>query len=277
MIQDATGSSKRPYAEVIGDPIEHSLSPAIHGFWLEQLGIEADYRRFRVERGGLAAYLAERRQDPAWRGCNVTMPLKLDAIELADGASDRAIGAGASNLLLPRDGKLVAGNTDVGAVVSLIQKLIEGGAPMRSVTLLGNGGAARAVLMAFHLLGFHAVQIQSRDLASAYKLAVQFAMQAEPVPFDTPIASDGLINATPLGMPGMPLLAVDWDAMPAGGWVFDLVTAPTTLIADAKERGMTVIDGIAMLVEQAGASFEGFFGKAPLRDRDDELMATLRS
>jgi len=72
-------------------------------------------------------------------------------------------------------------------------------------------------------------------------------------------------------------LAVDWDAMPAGGWVFDLVTARTTLIADAKERGMTVIDGIAMLVEQAAASFEGFFGKAPPRDRDDELMATLRS
>lgn len=264
------------YAEVIGDPIEHSLSPAIHGFWLHQLGIEADYRRHRVKRGGLSAYLAERRNDPSWRGCNVTMPLKLDAIELADAASDRAVGAGAANLLLPRDGKLVAGNTDVGAVAELLRKLVDGGAPMRSVTLLGNGGAARAVLMAFHLLGFHAVQIQSRDLAAAYKLAVQFGMQPEPMSFDAPVTSDGLVNATPLGLPGMPALTIDWSGMPASGWVFDLVTAPTPLAADARTRGMTVVDGIAMLVEQAAASFEGLFGQPPPRDRDRALMARLR-
>lgn len=276
MSELAAAQPARPYAEVIGDPIDHSLSPTIHAFWLERLGIDADYRRQRVEKGGLAAYLAERRQDSAWLGCNVTMPLKLDAVELADSASDRAVGAGAANLILPRDGKLVAGNTDVGAIANLLEKLVKAGVPMRSVTLLGNGGAARAVLMAFHLLGFHAVQIQSRDLAAAYKLAVQFGMRPQPVSFDTPIASDGLVNATPLGMPGMPELAVDWRAMPNNGWLFDLVTAPTPIAADAKARGMTVVDGIAMLVEQAAASFEGFFGKAPPRDGDEELMARLR-
>jgi shikimate dehydrogenase len=189
-----------PYAEVIGDPIDHSLSPIIHGFWIKKLGLRADYRRKRVERGGVAAYLAERRDDPAWRGCNVTMPLKLDGVRLADLATDRAIGAGASNLLIVRDGKLMAGNTDVSAVMQLIDALGKQGVAVDSLTLLGNGGAARAVLMALHLLGIHNVRIQSRDLAEAYKLAVEFKLAEEPVPFETPVTSSGLIIATPMGM-----------------------------------------------------------------------------
>ena len=76
--------TSKPYAEVIGDPIEQSLSPAIHNFWLEALGIGATYSRRRVARADLPAYLAERRTDENWRGANVTMPLKLDAVALAD-------------------------------------------------------------------------------------------------------------------------------------------------------------------------------------------------
>jgi shikimate dehydrogenase len=64
-----------PYGEVIGDPIDHSLSPVIHTFWIEKLGLRADYRRQRIDRAGLPAYLQSRRSDPAWRGCNVSMPL----------------------------------------------------------------------------------------------------------------------------------------------------------------------------------------------------------
>lgn len=265
-----------PYAEVIGDPIEHSLSPLIHQFWLGKLDIRADYRRQRVERAGLADYLKARRGDPAWRGCNVTMPLKLDAVRLADESTDRAIGAGASNLLIPREGRLLAGNTDVSAVMVLIDRLAKAGAPMGSITLLGNGGAARAVLMAMHLLGFHNVRIQSRELAAAYKLAVEFKM-LEPVPFETSVTSDGLINATPLGMPDMPPLAIDWRDMPPDGWVFDVVPVPTPLIKAAGERGLTTIDGIAMLVEQAAESFSFFFGKDAPRAADAELLRRLRA
>jgi shikimate dehydrogenase len=264
------------YAEVIGDPIDHSLSPLIHGFWIEKLALDAEYRRHRVDRAGLPDYLAQRRDDPAWRGCNVTMPLKLDAVNLADGSTDRAIGAGASNLLIPCDGKLLAGNTDVSAVMILIDRLAKAGAPMGSVTLLGNGGAARAVLMALHLLRFHNVRIQSRDLAAAYKLAVQFGMKVEPAAFETPVTSDGLINATPLGMTGQPPLDVDWRDMPKTGWVFDVVPQPTELAAEAASRGFRVIDGISMLVEQAAESFSFFFGKDPPRGDDAELMKRLR-
>jgi shikimate dehydrogenase len=268
----------RAYAEVIGDPIDHSLSPAIHGFWLETLGIPADYRRHRVARGGLQSYLAERRGDPQWRGCNVTMPLKLDAIALADEVSDRAIGTGAANILVPRDGRLLAGNSDVGAVEAAIQILAESGAPTGLVTLLGSGGAARAALMALRLLGISAVRIQSRNLAEAYKLAVQFRLSEEPRPFDSPVTGDGLINATPLGMKNMPPLDLDLGRIAANGWVIDLVTspAPTDLLRRAAARGLQTVDGIAVLVEQADDSFRLLFGADPPREADAQLFARLR-
>ena len=96
--------------------------------------------------------------------------------------------------------------------------------------------------------------------------------------FDQPIASAGLVNATPLGMAGAPPLAVDIRAMPADGWVFDMVTDPveTPLLRTARERGMTAVDGIAMLVEQAAASFQLLFGHDAPRQYDAELMKKLR-
>ena len=265
------------YAEVIGDPIDHSLSPVIHRFWLEALGMEADYRRLQVTRADLPAYIEERRNDPTWRGANVTMPLKLDAAALADEATDRAVAAGAANVLMMREGKLVAANTDVGAIAALLARLHEARAAMGSVTLLGNGGAARAALVALKLVGLAAVRIQARDMADAMKLAVEFGLEAEPAPFTAPIVSDGLINATPLGMTGRDCLNCNLDRLPANGWVFDMVTDPpeTPLIAAARARALSVVTGLDMLIEQAATSFKLFFDAEPPRDRDGELWHKL--
>ena len=267
-----------PYAEVIGDPIDHSLSPTIHNFWLEALAIEASYGRRRIGRSDLPAYLEEKRADPNWRGSNVTMPLKLDAIALADGASDRAVAAGAANVLMMREGRLAAANTDVGAIAILLSRLYEAKARMGSVTLLGNGGAARAALVALKLVGISAVRIQARDLGAAYKLAVEFGLEAEPAPFTARIESDGLINATPLGMAGVDCLNCNLDHMPNGGWVFDMVTEPgeTPLIEAGRQRGLKTVGGLDMLVEQAASSFKLFFDRDAPRDRDAELWQRLK-
>lgn len=271
-------TSSAGYAEVIGDPIDHSKSPTIHQFWLGKLKLEFDYRASRVTRADLPDFPRRRRTDPAWRGCNVTMPLKLDALMLADGASDRAVTAGAANILVSKDGALLAGNTDIAGVVQLIGPLLQARGAEGGITLLGNGGAARAVLVALHMMGLANVRIQARDLSAAYKLAVEFRLEEQPCMFDQPIASAGLVNATPLGMAGAPPLAVDIRAMPADGWVFDMVTDPveTPLLRTARERGMTAVDGIAMLVEQAAASFQLLFGHDAPRQYDAELMKKLR-
>jgi shikimate dehydrogenase len=266
------------YAEVIGDPIEHSLSPLIHTFWLETLGLEGRYGRRRVSRAELPSYLDEKRADPSWRGSNLTMPLKLDAVALADGAADWAVAAGAANVLMMREGKLIAANTDVGAIAALLSRLHQAKARMSSIILLGNGGAARAALVALKLIDIANVRIQARDLAEASRLAVEFGLEAEPALFTAPIVSDGLINATPLGMPGRDCLNCDLSRMPEGGWVFDMVyqTAETPLIEAARMRGLQIVDGLSMLVEQAATSFKLFFDKDAPRDRDAELWRKLR-
>lgn len=267
-----------PFAEVIGDPIDHSLSPIIHGFWLKALKIDATYGRRRVARGDLDAYLKERRADPNWRGCNVTMPLKLDALHAADEASDRAVTAGAANVLMPRDGKVIAANTDVGAIATLLANLHQAGAAMDSVVLLGNGGAARAALVACKLVGLSMIRIQARDMAAATKLAVEFGLDVAPAPINEPITSDGVINSTPLGMVGHDCLNCDLSQMGPNGWVFDMITDPpeTPLISAAKARGLKVATGLEMLVEQAATGFELFFGQKPPRDQDAKLWQKLR-
>ena len=263
------------YAEVIGDPIAHSKSPTIHQFWLAALGIEDDYRAQQVTRAGLRDYLASRRGDPAWRGCNVTMPLKLDALLLADQASDVATAAGATNLLVLREGQLIANNTDVTAVRSVLARF----ASMGAITLLGNGGAARAILLALKMLGVGPVVLQSRDMAAATSLAIEFGLEHRPRIFTAAVDTMGLINATPLGMAGIAPHAIDIAAMPDGGWVFDLVSSPlpTPLLAQASNQGLATIDGLTMLVEQAADSFEALFGQPPPRGRDEQLMALLRA
>lgn len=271
--------TSKPYAEVIGDPIDHSLSPIIHNFWLEALGVEASYERRKVTRAELPAYIEEKRKDAAWRGSNVTMPLKLDAVALADGAADWAVAAGAANVLMMREGKLIAANTDVGAIAALLSRLHQAKARMGSVILLGNGGAARAALVALKLVGIVNVRIQARNLSEARKLAVEFGLEVDPAPLTAPIVSDGLINATPLGMPGVDCLNCDLDQMPQDGWVFDMVTdaGGTPLVEAAAARGLKSVNGLDMLIEQAATSFKLFFDKDAPRDRDPELWEKLRS
>ena len=266
------------YAEVIGDPIEQSRSPLIHNFWLKAEGIEADYRRRQVTRAELPAYVKAARANPDWRGSNVTMPLKLDALALADEASDRAVAAGAANLLLPRDGGLFAANTDVGAIATLVDRQRQAGRLAASVTLLGNGGAARAALVALKLLSIDLVRIQARDLQEATKLTVEFGLALPPLPLTAPIDSDALINATPLGMTGRDCLNCDLALMSGNGFVFDMVMAPpeTPLIAAARVRGLAVVTGLEMLVEQAATSFKLMFGAEPPRGRDARLWQELR-
>ena len=143
--------------------------------------------------------------------------------------------------------------------------------------MLGTGGAARAALMGLHLLRMTEICIQSRDLGEAYKRAVQFGLAVEPVRFDAPIAADGLINATPLGMAGQPPLDIDLSRVPDNGWLFDFVTKPhpTALIRSARDRGLQTICGIDMLIEQAADSFKLLFAAEAPRVRDAALREKL--
>jgi shikimate 5-dehydrogenase len=153
-----------PYAEVIGDPIAQSKSPLIHRRWLEQLGLEGDYRAALVGADGLAGYLADRRQDPDWRGSNVTIPHKQKVIALLDCIEPGAKAIGAVNCISPEGGILVGRNTDIEGVAAAL-----GGTSLhgRKAALIGAGGGARAAFRYFVEQGVENIAIVVRDPARA--------------------------------------------------------------------------------------------------------------
>jgi shikimate dehydrogenase len=282
-------------AEVIGDPILHSKSPLIHGFWIRALGLAADYRAAHVRAEGLGDYFAARRADPDWAGCNVTMPHKEAVLAHVDEVDPLAARLQAANCIVKRaDGRLVAGNTDVDGVAEPLGRHSIGGYPGHVATyvqIVGAGGAARAAVLGARAAGFQDFDMFNRTPAKADALA---ALAGAPFGTGNPLAALGpirnprepgavqryshiLINATSMGMNGADPVPVDLAAYFPDTILFDMVYAPleTPLLAQARAHGLRTIDGLEMLVGQAATAFERFFGVAPPRERDAELRALL--
>ena len=280
----------KTYAEVIGDPIVQSKSPAIHGFWLERLGIDADYRAAHVTREGLAEYVAARRANAAWRGCNVTMPHKQAIMPLLDRLDPLAARIGAVNTVVREGDALVGYNTDAPGFLEPLQSLLAQRHLFRMARVLGTGGAARAIVAALSDEGF-VIVLAGRNPDKARALldelargtdhhAVDLAHFAPETDFafdDREQCLDLIVNASPLGMAGNPPLAFDFSHAPPGSVVYDIVTHPldTPLLQQARARGLRTVDGLSMLIGQAAFAFERFFGKWPPREADGELRARL--
>ncbi|MBY0283246.1 MAG: shikimate dehydrogenase [Sphingomonas sp.] len=264
------------YAEVIGDPISHSKSPLIHRFWLEALGMTGDYRAARVDADGLAGYFAARRDDPDWRGCNITIPHKIAALDhVADPGGVRE-SIGAINTVFRGDGGVLTGtNTDAGGFYAPLAEVDLVGKP---VVVIGAGGAARAILFALSRLGVGPVTLLNRSPLKGAALLARFGLKGQVLPLTAPLPPAALlVNASPLGMAGQPPLTIDLAPLPDGAIVYDIVYAPleTELLAAADARGLATIDGLEMLIGQAAFAFEILFDAAPPRDRDDDLRALL--
>ncbi|WP_454885816.1 shikimate dehydrogenase family protein [Sphingomonas oryzagri] len=278
------------YAEVIGDPIAQSKSPTIHRFWLEALGLPGDYRHAHVKADELADYIAGRRADPDWRGCNVTMPHKQAAIPLVDRLDRSAEEIGAVNTIVREaDGSLVGHNTDAAGFLEPIRPFLRRQHLFRMARVLGTGGAARAIVSALAGEGFVLV-LAGRDTGKAGALLAELAGGEHHVaPLDhfatrTDFAFDDragcldlIVNATSLGMTGQPPLAFDFSHAPPGSIAYDIVTAPveTSFLQQARAQGLRTVDGLEMLVGQAAVAFRLFFDAEPPRDRDPELRSKL--
>lgn len=265
-----------PYAEVIGDPIGHSKSPLIHGFWLEKLGIDAEYRATHVRPEELPEYFAGRRADPDWLGCNITVPHKEAALAFVEDRGDVKRGIGAINLAFRTDdGAIVGTNTDAGGFYTPISGVDLTGQP---VAVIGAGGAARAILFALAQLGVGPVTILNRTPLKGAALLSSFGLKGQALPLSAPLPPVRLlVNASTLGMIGQPPLELDLTPLPDDAIVYDIVYAPleTGLLQAASERGLDVIDGLEMLIGQAALAFEILFDAEPPRDADDELRARL--
>lgn len=264
------------FAEVIGHPIAHSKSPLIHRFWLERLGIVADYRARDVLPENLDSYFAEAAADADWRGCNITIPHKIAALDFVTDPGDVRSSIGAINTVFRDEkGALVGTNTDAAGFYGPISDLpLEG----ETAIVIGAGGAARAVLFALAQADVGEVIILARGALKAAGLLAHFGLKGRVLPLDARLPDAALlVNASPLGMKGQEPLVIDLSPLPEDALVYDLVYAPieTPLLAAARARQLETVDGLEMLVGQAAVAFELFFGQAPPADGEDELRARL--
>jgi shikimate dehydrogenase len=265
-----------PYAEVIGDPISHSKSPAIHGFWLSCLGIEAEYRATHVTPNELADFINRRRADPLWRGCNVTLPHKEAVISLVDDPGDVRGSIGAMNTLFRTDeGQIIGTNTDAGGFYAPISGMDLTDA---HAIVIGSGGATHGILFALSKAGIGSVTLMARNALKGAGLLARFGLKGAVKPLSAPLSPAALlVNTSPLGMTGYPPLDLDLSPLPDDAVVYDIVYVPlvTGLIAAAQARELDTVDGLEMLIGQAALGFELFFGAEPPRDRDEELRENL--
>lgn len=280
------------HAHVIGSPIAQSKSPLIHGFWLEKLGVEANYAAREVNTADLGDYLRLQRNDPDWRGCNVTMPHKQAVIDHLHSIDRIASRIGAVNTIYPVfDHRLTGTNTDAAGFLEPLHHELENPHLYRMARILGTGGAARAIIVALADKGFTLV-VAGRNPAKARALldelapsgahhAVKLNHFAQPTDFefdDREGCLDLVINASPLGMTGNAALEFDWSHAPPKSIAYDIVTSPvdTPFLKNARNARHKTINGLAMLIGQAAIAFEAFFGTSPPREHDGELMELLK-
>lgn len=264
-----------PYAEVIGDPISHSKSPLIHNYWLGRVGMEGEYRAVQVGKDDLPRYLDDRRRDPLWRGCNLTMPLKEVAAAHLDSVHRAAIEIGAVNVISrTADGRLLGRNSDVEGIWRALD-----GVPLagKRALLLGSGGAARAATYALRRSEVDTLHIVARSRAAGENVARVLFPQASVGDWSELPPADLLVNATPLGMTGTEWPPLSLERLAPDATVFDMVYAPplTPLLAAARTRGLRTVGGAAMLLHQAAVGFRLFFGASAPRQSFAELTELL--
>jgi shikimate dehydrogenase len=253
-----TGAAR--LAGIVGNPVAHSLSPLIHNAWIQALNLNAVYAPFAPgDADGFAVLVAAGRVG-LLAGVNVTAPFKEQAFALADTASETARASGSANILMFRDGRVEADSADgeglLWALKTQAPRLELNGAP---VVMLGAGGAARAAVAALAGAGAR-VRIVNRTRERAEALAADIGLGVQAV--ETAQAFHGarlVVNA--LSVPP----EVDPAAFEAGTVVMDMTYRPveTPFLKAAKSAGLTTVDGLAMLIGQAGPSFRALYGVEP--------------
>ena len=271
-----------PLAGVIGHPIAHSRSPALHGHWLKRYGIKGHYIPMDIAPSDVveALHMLPRL---GFVGINVTIPHKETILKLADVVTDRAALIGAANTLIFRkDGKIHADNTDGAGFMANLRQHAPHWQPFHGpVALFGAGGAARAVIAALIEVGVPEIRIANRTRLRAETL--RHDLGAKLNVYDWVHAGSMLqgaalvINATSLGMVGKPDLRLPLDLVERGTVATDLVYTPlmTTFLIEAEARGAHIVDGLGMLLHQAAPGFERWFNHRP--EVDDATRAAILS
>lgn len=259
-----------PRAGVIGNPIAHSLSPKLHGYWLNRYGLEGSYTALKVTEDALEKTLREL-PSQGFIGANVTIPHKVNVMQFADQITDRATLIGAANTLIFKDdGRIFADNTDgYGFMANLRQGAPDWDPKAGPAAIFGAGGAARAIIVALADAGVPEIIISNRTRPKAEALRDDFGARISVIDWvqaDKMLEeANTVINTTSLGMVGAQDFKVPLDNLRKDAVVTDIVYNPlkTPFLVAAEKLGCTTVDGLGMLLHQGVPGFERWFGQRP--------------
>jgi len=256
---------------IIGWPLGHTLSPALHNWGFERLGLDAEYQAWPTRPDDLAAFIG-RVRGQSIRGVSVTIPHKRAVMPLLDRLTDRARAVGAVNTLFWRDGLLWGENTDVVGLAAPLKAL---GKLPDTAMVLGAGGAARAAVAALRELGVPDILVANRTPDKARALARDLSARAVAWERRMDQGARLVCNTTPLGMAGDLIDATPWDAhcFGPGMIAYDIVYNPlrTRFLREAEAAGCVTVSGLEMFLHQGLAQFRLWTG----RDLDEAEARTL--
>ena len=270
---------KKIIAGVVGDPISHSLSPRLHGYWLQKYKIDGDYKAFHVTPDCLEDFVHLLKSNNI-SGLNLTVPHKEAIMALVDKIDDRARKIGAVNTVyFTQDGKLIGSNSDgYGFLKHLKSSAPNWKADAGPVVIIGAGGAARAVIVSLLEDGASEIRLCNRTIDRAENIKQELGdISIKVVKWEDRnqalAGANLLVNVTTLGMSGQPKLDLSLKKLPQNAVVYDIVYNPleTELLRNARDQGNEIVDGLGMLLHQAVPGFKAWFGIEP--EVDDDLKA----
>ena len=250
-------------AFVIGDPIDHSLSPALHNFWLQEMGIDGSYEAINCPERYLHKTINKLLKE-GYVGGNVTIPHKEKAMMLCDELDEVAKKVGAVNTLVFDGGKILGKNTDVKGFLDNVSRETFDFSQKKAL-VIGAGGAARAVIVALKQAGAEII-ITNRTRKRAEMLAQEYDCEVLDWEKKNELSTFSiLVNTTSLGMEGADNLEIDLSLLPKESLVTDIVYNPlrTSLLEQADKLGIKTVTGIGMLIYQAAPGFKAWFGREP--------------
>jgi shikimate dehydrogenase len=261
-------------AGVMGYPVAHSRSPVIHNHWIAQYGLRGSYVLLPVQPDQLSDALGGLKA-LGFAGCNVTIPHKVQAMKAMDWLHPVAKQMGAINTIVVQENGALHGfnNDGFGYIQSIKDAKPNWKASDGPITVLGAGGAARAIVLSLINEGAKEIRLINRTQSKAQGLADEFEQYAASVVkvYDWSERSQALagvamlINSTNQGMHGQPELDISLEELPVTALVSDAIYIPleTPLLLSAKKRGNQTVNGLGMLLNQARPAFEAWYGVKP--------------
>lgn len=255
---------------LVGKKLGHSLSPEIHNYIFDKLGVEAEYSLYEIEDGKDILKLME---EKGIKGFNITIPYKEIVMSQLDFISEEAEKIGAVNLVKIKNGESYGYNSDYYGVIEMLEKhdvKVKG----KICYVLGSGGASKSVIVALHDLGAKEIVVVTRDVESKRRELKNRFRNIEIVSYENIIGGDIVVNTTPLGMyPNVDSSPLDEEILKRFDIAVDVVYNPKTtkFLQLAKNCSLKCVDGVSMLVGQAIKSDELWEGIEVDRDTREEV------